>query len=121
MTESRGSRRRVGTRGTALPALAALVLCIGTVAVHSESLPEALSAAYKFNPRLDAARATLRATDEEVPRAIAGFRPQIFGTADTGYQLQTSKSGGVSSTSETTPERRPSSDESSKPSHRASQ
>ena len=41
----------------------------------------ALSAAYQFNPRLDAARATQRATDEEVPRALSGYRPSITGSA----------------------------------------
>ena len=73
-------------------AAAALAVVCG---VHSlagrrraETLQQALSAAYKFNPRLDAARATLRATDEEVPRAISGFRPSVMGTADTSYQMQ---------------------------------
>ena len=59
--------------------------------VSAETLQQALSSAYKFNPRLDAARATLRATDEEVPRAMSGFRPQVVGNADTGYQLQTTR------------------------------
>src|SRR5262249_14463401 len=35
--------------------------------------------------------ATLRATDEEVPRAISGFRPSVVGNADTSYQLQTTR------------------------------
>ena len=52
----------------------------------AETLREALAAAYKFNPRLDAARATLRATDEEVPRALSGYRPSVTGSADTNYQ-----------------------------------
>jgi len=54
--------------------------------VGAETLREALAAAYKFNPRLDAARATLRATDEEVPRALSGYRPSVTGSADTNYQ-----------------------------------
>jgi outer membrane protein len=41
--------------------------------------------AYRTNPRLDAERARLRATDEEVARATAGFRPTIAGTADVTY------------------------------------
>ena len=52
----------------------------------SETLNEALASAYKVNPRLDAARATLRATDEEVPRAISGYRPTITGEADTSFE-----------------------------------
>jgi outer membrane protein len=55
-------------------------------------LNEALASAYRFNPRLDAARATMRATDEEVPRALSGFRPSIIGSADTGYQNNTTRS-----------------------------
>jgi outer membrane protein len=71
--------------------------------VRAETLREALAASYKFNPQLDAARATLRATDEEVPRALSGFRPQIVGNADTGYELNTTKSGALRSTSDGNP------------------
>jgi outer membrane protein len=49
---------------------------------HAETLNQALAAAYKYNPRLDAERARLRATDEEVARANSGYRPVITGTAD---------------------------------------
>jgi outer membrane protein len=52
----------------------------------AETLRQALASAYKFNPRLDAERARLRATDEEVARAKSGFRPIITGTADINYQ-----------------------------------
>ncbi len=70
----------------------------------AETLPQALHAAYKFNPRLDAARAIQRATDEEVPRALSGYRPSIVGSADTGYQLQTTKpSGSPNATTESNP------------------
>src|SRR5262245_8969216 len=62
-----------------------------TVAARAETLNEALASAYKVNPRLDAARATLRATDEEVPRAISGYRPTVTGTADTSFQNQTTR------------------------------
>jgi outer membrane protein len=52
----------------------------------AESLNEALSSAYRYNPRLDAERARLRATDEEVAKAMSGFRPVITGNADINYQ-----------------------------------
>jgi outer membrane protein len=61
-----------------------------------ETLLQALASAYKFNPRLDAARATLRATDEEVPRALSGYRPVITGSADTSYQNVNTKPGSAS-------------------------
>ena len=60
-------------------------------AARAETLNEALASAYKVNPRLDAARATLRATDEEVPRAISGYRPTVTGNADTSFEKTTTK------------------------------
>jgi outer membrane protein len=74
------------------------------VPASAESLNSALHATYNFNPRLDAARAIQRATDEEVPRALSGYRPSIVGNADTGYQLQTTKPvAGPNATSERNP------------------
>ncbi len=64
--------------------------------VSAETLTQALSAAYKFNPKLDAARASQRATDEEVPRAMSGYRPSVTGSATTAYQ---NTRGGTSVTS----------------------
>ncbi|RTL65180.1 MAG: channel protein TolC [Hyphomicrobiales bacterium] len=52
----------------------------------AETLSQALAAAYKFNPKLDAARASQRATDEEVPRAMSGYRPSVTGQATSAYQ-----------------------------------
>ena len=46
-------------------------------AVRAESLPEALVRAYQDNPQLNAERAKLRGTDENVPQALAGYRPQV--------------------------------------------
>lgn len=49
----------------------------------AESLTDALADSYAHNPQLDAERAQLRATDEGVPQALAGWRPtvQINGTS----------------------------------------
>ncbi len=41
----------------------------------AETLESALSRAYQANPALNAARANLRATDEDVNRFQAGYRP----------------------------------------------
>ncbi len=66
---------------------AALLAYPGLFATASaESLNEALAAAYSYNPRLDAERARLRATDEDVARAMSGFRPVITGNADISYE-----------------------------------
>lgn len=82
---------RLGRLG-AISALAlALAAPLGCGTVSAESLKQALTGAYKNNPKLDAARATLRATDEEVPRAMSGYRPTVSGTADVGIQRQDTK------------------------------
>ncbi|GBR02407.1 TolC family outer membrane protein [Acetobacter oeni] len=49
------------------------------------TLQEALSSAYLTNPTLQQERATLRATDENVPTALAGWRPKIQGTFAPSY------------------------------------
>lgn len=52
----------------------------------SETFRSALLSAYRTNPRIDAERSRLRATDEEVSRANSGFRPTISATGDVNYQ-----------------------------------
>jgi outer membrane protein len=62
----------------AIAAVLAGMLAAG--AAHAQpghTLQDALAAAYANNPTLQAARALLRATDETVPGAIAGWRPQV--------------------------------------------
>ncbi|MGQ0671951.1 MAG: TolC family outer membrane protein [Hyphomicrobium sp.] len=65
-------------------ALASGVLLVSTsfTSAHAETLEEALASAYQYSPRLDAERARLRATDENVARAMSGYRPQIDATGD---------------------------------------
>lgn len=51
-------------------------------AVDAETLQEALATAYTTNPTLEAQRAHLRATDEQVPQALANWRPTVKLTGD---------------------------------------
>ena len=44
---------------------------------HGQTLTEALAAAYMNNPKLLAARASLRSDDEAVPQALANWRPKV--------------------------------------------
>src|ERR1700674_1952270 len=67
---------------TALAVASALViaLAMGGVA-RAQTLEQAITAAYVNNPPLNAQRAALRATDENVPKALSGYRPTVTGAA----------------------------------------
>ena len=101
LTGAGAIRRWVGV--SAAIVLAATVVVAPAGQASAESLRQALAAAYKFNPRLDAERARLRATDEEVPRARSGYMPQVFGSADAGYQHQRTRGSGITENRETHP------------------
>jgi outer membrane protein len=45
------------------------------------TMDEALIQSYRNNPQLNAQRAATRATDENVPTALAGYRPRVSGTS----------------------------------------
>jgi TolC family type I secretion outer membrane protein len=65
--------------------LAAVAVCaLNPVAANAMTLSEALSAAYNNNPTLLAERAALRATDEQVPQALSGWRPTVQATGSLG-------------------------------------
>jgi TolC family type I secretion outer membrane protein len=73
-----------------LPGLTGLLLTCGLhVPAAGETLADALREAYAHNPRLDAERARLRATDELVPQALAGWRPLIRATGSVGIDRET--------------------------------
>src|ERR1700693_3316568 len=73
-----------------------VVTCVGFAATAAfgfaatpaqcEDLPEALAKAYQSNPQLNAERARQRATDESVPQALSGYRPQIIASLSAGLQ-----------------------------------
>jgi outer membrane protein len=64
----------------------ATCVAFATGPASAESLPEALAKAYQSNPELNAERARQRATDENVPQALAGYRPQIIASLSAGLQ-----------------------------------
>lgn len=57
-----------------------------TAPALAQSLPDALVRAYQGNPQLNAARAGQRARDENVPQALAGYRPQLAASLSAGLQ-----------------------------------
>src|SRR5580692_3860856 len=65
---------------------ATAAVSLAATAALAESLPEALAKAYQTNPQLNAERARQRATDENVPQALAGYRPQIVASLGAGMQ-----------------------------------
>lgn len=71
----------------ALSALLATLLVGAAGQLHgaaAQTLEEALVLAYQNNPALQAERARLRAVDEEVPSALAGWRPTVEFAGDIG-------------------------------------
>lgn len=57
----------------------------GAAARVPHTLAEALAATYANQPALQAGRARLRATDEAVPTALAGWRPTVILAGTAGY------------------------------------
>ena len=70
--------RRFGLAGLGL------LLFSGFSAAHAQTLTQALAETYNTNPQLLAQRALLRATDEEVPQALSGWRPTVNFTGQVG-------------------------------------
>jgi outer membrane protein len=52
----------------------------------AETKKSALAKACRNNPQLNAERARARSIDENVPRALSGYRPTLSATADVEYQ-----------------------------------
>lgn len=98
-------RRRIeGVRCRGLAALALAASFLFPPAASAQTLEEALRLAYENNPTLNAQRAALRAIDENVPRALSGYRPTITALGDYGWVDRRSRSNlGVVSRSTTNP------------------
>jgi outer membrane protein len=89
----------MGARGVRAYLLAAVSLClafagfgIGFGDAQADTLEWALVQAYQNNPSLNAQRAALRATDENVPQALSGYRPKLSITTADGYNHQSATS-----------------------------
>ena len=70
--------------GLALSGMA--ILPVVSSGLRAESMQSALGRAYTGNPQLNAQRASVRATDENVPQALSGYRPKVGVTATLGEQ-----------------------------------
>lgn len=83
-------------RKTALAAALVPALLLHPDLAAAETIFGAMAKAYQNNPDLNAARAALRATDENVTIAKSGMRPQVAATATTSKVGVTDISGPVS-------------------------
>ena len=71
------------------------LFCFVTAPAMAETLEGALIKAYYSNPSLNAERAGVRATDENVARAKSGYRPRISAAADAGRTYYDAELSGV--------------------------
>src|SRR5947207_6431693 len=71
---------------TGAAAAVLLIACAGPAPVLADTIEAALVRAYQNNPQLNAQRASVRSTDENVPQALSGYRPKVAITASAGYQ-----------------------------------
>jgi outer membrane protein len=69
---------------TALTAAAVHGAWVGSA--RADTLEGALALAYQNNPQINSQRAATRATDENVPIALSGYRPTLQGSAAVGEQ-----------------------------------
>jgi outer membrane protein len=69
-------------------AAAVVLLCqLAALPVRADTMEGALLRAYRNNPQLNAQRASVRVTDENVPQALAGYRPKAAMTFAGGGQF----------------------------------
>jgi outer membrane protein len=77
---------------TGAAAAVLLLVCAGPMPALAETIEGALVRAYQDNPQLNAQRAQVRSTDENVPQALSGYRPKVSLTASAGVQYTDSTS-----------------------------
>ncbi len=71
---------------TGAAATVLLLMIANPLPALADTIEAALVRAYQNNPQLNAQRAQVRATDENVPQALSGYRPKVAVTASAGYQ-----------------------------------
>src|SRR6266508_7024065 len=80
-----------GVKAFAGAAASALLMAhVGLTPALADTIEAALVRAYQNNPQLNSQRAQVRATDENVPQALSGYRPKVAVTASAGYQYSDS-------------------------------
>ena len=67
-------------------AVVAVGVVSGAVPVRGQTLEQAMIEAYLGNPTLGVQRASLRATDEQIPQALSNWRPTLTAEGDAGTE-----------------------------------
>src|SRR3984957_13819195 len=88
------SRRLMTARRVALIA-ASVWFSLAIVTARAETIGGALIKAYFSNPDINQQRAAVRASDENIPKATAGYRPTVTAEADAAVQQLDSNIPGV--------------------------
>ncbi|MBR0775265.1 TolC family outer membrane protein [Bradyrhizobium diazoefficiens] len=70
-----------------------LMALAGPAPALADTIEAALVRAYQTNPQLNAQRAQVRSTDENVPQALSGYRPTVALSASGGVQYSDQQSG----------------------------
>ncbi|MEI6573113.1 MAG: TolC family outer membrane protein [Alphaproteobacteria bacterium] len=78
-----------------LASVAVLALTLSTGVVRAETIETALARAYATNADLNAQRASVRAVDEQVPRAKSGYLPRLSASAQGGKAQEELSSYGI--------------------------
>ena len=79
-----GQKQRPLRSGATFAVMAAAALAAAPAS--AQTLTEAFAYTYNNNPQILAQRALLRATDEQVPQALANWRPTVTLTGTAGFE-----------------------------------
>src|ERR1700689_319664 len=85
---------------TGAAAAVLLVAYAGLAPALGDTIEAALVRSYQNNPQLNAQRALVRSTDENVPQALSGYRPKVAVTASAGYQYTDALSSAFGATTD---------------------
>lgn len=92
--------RQPKIRTTVLVGLVFIASLVEPKSLGAQTMDAALARAYVGNPTLNAERASVRITNENVPQALSGYRPRIAASADIGASITDARiPGGGNSTS----------------------
>ena len=88
---------------TGAAATVLLMACAWAAPALADTIEGALVQAYQTNPQLNAQRAQVGSTDENVPQALSGYRPKVNIAVSAGYQYEDITQAGITAHGATPP------------------